>query len=217
MKSVIFFFLSLLVLPAFALQEYMSADGTATPVPSGPAASVPMNVPAVTQAEAMNIQSSAPPAPMNVPAVTQAEAMNIQSSSQSASMNVPPAEGMNVQSSAQSQAMNASAPAQSSSPIYVTPAQTQVAQNTVQQIEIAYSATEQQEWFKSCMTAQKDQRVTKYAQEYCQCSWDQIIKIIPAKNLIAEDAKIMEATNGLLRSISSQCVIQVLANHGEIT
>lgn len=197
MKSLIFF-LSLLSLPAFALQEYMSADGTVTPVPSASAPSVPMNVPAVTQPESMNIQSSAQSTPMNVPVVTQAE-------------------GMNVQSSAQSPQMNASVPAQSSSPIYVTPEQTQVAQNTVQQLEIAYSATEQQEWFKSCMTAQKDQRVTKYAQEYCQCSWDQIIKIIPAKNLIAEDPNIMEATNGLLRSISSQCVIQVLANHGEIT
>jgi hypothetical protein len=77
------------------------------------------------------------------------------------------------------------------------------------------SDDERKIWFDNCIGAVKNQKLARYAQEFCQCGWDRISDAqFPKALLISSNPTDLKKANALLVTISQECKIAVVTKYG---
>jgi hypothetical protein len=229
MKKKITLIFAFLLIPAVGntTQEYISADSNDTQntnnsLPAQPATSIAPQSDQIyvlhpAQQQANNGQpavansaadvSEPTYSPSYLPANPQARIAN------------PPANDDSTQASAQPQA-----PANNNVNSMNNVHQNSLGQNNLNQtssptlsqpgVSNEYTDQEKQGWLTSCTSAITNHRVSAYAQEFCGCGWQHIssgeLSPMLLTSLEPADAK---KRNSILKAISQECLVQVMANH----
>jgi hypothetical protein len=100
----------------------------------------------------------------------------------------------------------------------VSPPQPQAlpqATNTASTPSNVYTSEEQAAWFKNCLSAVKDNKVSAYANAFCQCGWNKISGgALPANYLTSTNPQDTQMANTILRVISQECLAESMVNKG---
>lgn len=185
---------TLLPLAAFAYtQDYVSGSAATSPAPA----------PVPSQPKVPNIfvtPNSTPAAPAPTP--------NTQAAPQTSQQLLQHA--LAQQQQQQPTANQTPATTTASNSIPTTAANTQSAPSNPS----GFTEDEKQAWFSSCTKAVQNRQVTQYAQEFCQCGWDHISSgSLTPQMLMNNDQKDAQLRGMILKGISQQCIVQVMANH----
>lgn len=83
-----------------------------------------------------------------------------------------------------------------------------------EQKQANYDSSAKKAWFRSCLSAVSNKRVSPYAQEFCNCGWQHISGgQLPPGMLTSTNKNVIQKRGRILSAISQECMVQVMAKH----